>query len=156
MDPNRNYRPVPPDQQQSSQNGQSSREFRASGVRRGNVCASSGESSGLATYLKARVYDKELDCLLDTGSEVSLIPASLVLKSEIRPTDYTLKAANGTPIEVLGCAVIPITTDIYSSTVDGVVTDHVTEVMLGADWLSQNYAQWNFVDATDSRGRSRG
>ena len=33
MDPNRNYRPAPPDQQQSSQNGQSSREFRASGVR---------------------------------------------------------------------------------------------------------------------------
>ena len=75
-----------------------------------------------------------------------------MVKSEIRPTDYTLKAANGTPIEVLGCAVIPISTDIYSSTVDGVVTDHVTEVMLGADWLSQNYAQWNFVDATVSLG----
>ena len=47
---------------------------------------------------------------------------------------------------------IPITTGIYSSTVDGVVTEHVTEVMLGADWLSQNYAQWNFVDATVSLG----
>ena len=32
MGPDRNYRPAPPDPQQSLQNGQSSREFRASGV----------------------------------------------------------------------------------------------------------------------------
>ena len=152
MDPNRNYRPAPPGPQLSSQNGQSPQEYRASGVRKSRVCASVGESSGSATYLKARVYDKELDCLLGTGSEVSLIPASLVLKSEIRPTDYTLRAASGTRIEVLGCAVIPITTDVYSSAVDGVVTNHVTELMLGADWPSENFAQWNFVDSTVSLG----
>ena len=98
------------------------------------------------------MYDKELDCLLDTGSEVSLIPASLVVESEIRPTDYTLRAANGTSIGVLGCAIIPITTDIYSSSVEGVVTDHVTEFMLGADWLGENMAQWNFADSTVSLG----
>ena len=85
---------------------------------------------------------------MDTGSEVSLLPASLVPENQIRPTDYTLRAANGTPIEVLGCAVVPITTGLYSSTVDGVVTNHVTEVMLGADWLSDNNAQWNFVNST--------
>ena len=103
--PSQSYRPAQPESQQPSQNGQSSREYRASGVKRSRVRTSTGESSGSATYLKARVDGREQDCLLDTGSEVSLLPASLVPRSEIRPTDYTLRAANGTRIEVLGCAV---------------------------------------------------
>ena len=112
------------------------------------VRAANGDSPGSATYLRARVDGREQDCLLDTGSEVSLLPASLVPKSQIRPTDYTLRAANGTRIEVLGCAEVPITTELFSSTIDGIATNHVTEVMLGADWLSDNNAQWNFVDST--------
>ena len=89
---------------------------------------------------------------MDSGSEVSLLPASLVPKNQIRPTDYTLKAANGTRIDVLGCAVMPIATESYRSIVEAVVTNHVTEVMLGADWLSENNAQWNFTDATVNLG----
>jgi len=96
---------------QQSQSGEDNREYRASRVKRSSVCAYNGESSGSVTYLKARVDGREHDCLLDTGSEVSLLPASVVPKSQIQQTDYIVRAANGTRIEVLGCAVVPITTE---------------------------------------------
>jgi len=153
MDSSRNYRPMQPGPQQPSQASQPPREYRASGVKKSRrVRAASGDSSGSATYLKARVDGSEQDCLLDTGSEVSLLPASLVPKSQIRPTGYTLRTTNGTRVEVLGYAQLPITTELYSLTVDGIVTNHATEVMLGADWLTDNNAQWNFVNSTISLG----
>jgi len=37
-------------------------------------------------------------CLLDTGCEKSLIPASLVPSAEVKPVDFKLYAANNTPI----------------------------------------------------------
>ena len=55
----------------------------------------------LATYLKAGVNGRDQECLLDSGSEVSVIPASLVRKSDIRQTDQSLKAVNGTGIKIL-------------------------------------------------------
>jgi len=45
---------------------------------------------------------KECDCLLDTGSETSLLPASLVEAAYIIRSSQTLKAANGTVIPILG------------------------------------------------------
>ena len=41
------------------------------------------QSGGHSTYLKATIGAKDYDCLLDTGSEVSLLPAVLVDKSYI-------------------------------------------------------------------------
>ena len=154
MDSSRNFRPMQTGQQQQSQASQPSREYRALSVKKSSVRATSGDSFRSATYLKARVDGREQDCLLDTGSKVSLLPATLVPRSQFRPTDYTLRAANATPIEVLGCADVPITTEMYSLVVDGIVTNHVTEVMLGVDWLSDNSTQWNFVDSTIQLGGS--
>ena len=69
-------------------------------------------------------------------------------KSQLEPTSYTLKAANGTEITVLGQATVPLVTPWYESTVTGLVTDHVAEVMLGIDWLSDNDADWKFRDSS--------
>ena len=85
-------------------------------------------------YLRARVDGREQDCLLDTGSQISVLPSSIVPKEYIRPADYTLKAVNGTKIEVLGQATLPLITPWCMTTVTGLVTDHVAEVLLGADW----------------------
>ena len=43
-------------------------------------------NGGAATYLSARIDGRSQDCLLDTGSEISLLPASLVRNELIRPT----------------------------------------------------------------------
>ena len=79
---------------------------------------------------------------------MSVLPSSLVHKSQVEPTSFTLKAANGTEIAVLGQATVPLVTPWYESTVTGLVTDHVAEVMLGIDWLSDNDADWKFKDSS--------
>jgi len=44
-----------------------------------------------ACYLKVRINDNKCDCLLDTGSDVSVLPLSYVKGCQIRPTGQTLK-----------------------------------------------------------------
>lgn len=112
----------------------------------GTTTASERRRAG-ATYLRATIDGRAQDCLLDTGSEVSLLPASLVRSELLRPTTQTLKAANGTEIGVLGEATLPFKTQFFSSTITGLVSDHVAEIMLGVDWLTQNNAVWDFQGA---------
>ena len=97
-----------------------------------------------AAYLRARVNGQEQDSLLDSGSEVSVLPATLVCGHILRPTDKILRAANGTKIKVLGEATVSFETPQYSSSVNGLVSEHVAEVMLGIDWLRENNATWDF------------
>ena len=104
-------------------------------------------SSGRAAYFRANVGERSCDCLLDTGSEVSLLPADLVRRSNIKSTTKTLKAANGTAIPVLGEATVRIQRGNFQSTVTGLVSEHIVEVMLGIEWLTENRVIWDFVNA---------
>ena len=111
--------------------------------------ATTGSERGKAgsTYLRATIDGRTQDCLLDTGSEVSLLPAPLVRGELLRPTTQTLRAANGTEIGVLGEATLSFKTQFFSSTITGLVSDHIAEVMLGVDWLTQNNVVWDFQGA---------
>ena len=53
-------------------------------------------------YLKVLVDGKPVDCLLDTGSEVTLIPGSLVKDLPKQRIVSQIRAENGTLIDVLG------------------------------------------------------
>jgi len=55
-----------------------------------------------STYLRVKLGNQECDCLLDTGSDVTLIPVSVDKNAEIKQTSHVLIAANGTRIAVLG------------------------------------------------------
>ena len=99
---------------------------------------------GCATYLRAAVNGHECDCLLDSGSEVTLLPASIVAFLELQPTKKTLKAANKTDIPVLGKVTVPLKTGNFTSCITGLVSDHVGKVILGYDWLTENKANWDF------------
>ena len=72
----------------------------------------------------------------------------LVEGCNLRPTRQTLRAANGSAIPVLGEATVSFETPKYKSTITGLVTDHVEEVMLGISWLYQSGAKWNFQEAS--------
>lgn len=117
--------------------------FQCMGTRK---CFEDGYKS--ATYLRAVISNQERDCLLDTGSEISLLPASIVDRSLISSTSHTLKAANGTSIPVLGQATVPIRVGHSTSTVRGLVSDHIAEVMLGIEWLTENRVVWDFNSST--------
>jgi hypothetical protein len=107
-----------------------------------------GSSQRHATYLRAVIANQERDCLLDTGSEISLLPVCVVEPSRINRTSHTLRAANGTAIPVLGEAKISLRVGRSSSMVTGLVSDHIAEVMLGVDWLTKNRVIWDFSSAT--------
>ena len=97
-----------------------------------------------AAYLHATVGSTDCKCLLDSGSEISVLPAEIVPADMITRTTHTLKAANGTPISVSGQATLPLTVGTFKTTVTGVVSAHVTEVMLGIEWLTDNQVVWHF------------
>ena len=103
----------PPLQSRQQPQEQRRQEFRTSGVTRSDGRSISHVADHLATYLRARVDGREQDCLLDSGSEMSVLPSSLVHKSQLEPTSFTLKAANGTEIAVLGQATVPLVTPWY-------------------------------------------
>ena len=106
-----------------------------------------------ASYLRARVNGQEVECLLDTGSEVSLLPLSLINRNMLEPTSQTLQAANGTQIAVLGEATVSFETPWYTTSITGLVSDHIVDVMLGIDWLAKNDASWDFRTASIRLGR---
>ena len=69
-------------------------------VRKNNSVHFRGEESR-RVYLEV-VDGHPVDCLLDTGSEVTLIPGNLVRELPKKPITSQIRAANGTIIEMLG------------------------------------------------------
>jgi len=74
-------------------------------------------STGRAVFLRATAGEQKCDCLLDTGSDVSLMPADLIPCSSMTTTTKTLKAVTRTPIPVLGEATVRIQRGDFMSTI---------------------------------------
>ena len=105
-------------------------------------------------YVRARINGRELPCLLDTGSDVSVLPSFVVDVGKIRSATRGLMVADGSTIPILGTTVASFTTDSYKSRFKALVSEHVHEVMLGIDFLTQNKASWDFAGFKVSfRGR---
>ena len=109
-----------------------------------------------AVYIRGTINGRSQLCLVDTGSEVSLIPASTVLGLEIRPCDRYLMAANGSDIRVLGEIRVPIKVrsgfEISSSFL---VSDQIADPMLGMDWLREHRCRLGFGTGSLFIGRKR-
>ena len=105
---------------------------------------STEQNMSAATYLRARVGKRVCNCLLDTGSDVTVIPASLVCRDDIKDTVHTLSAANGTEIAVIGEVSLPFSIGEFRGMLTGLVSEHVGEVMLGIDWMVSNSVTWEF------------
>ena len=90
---------------------------------------------GRTLYARMEINSKWLDCLIDTGSEVNLIPAKFSNNLEIQPTKRVLQAANGTCIEVLGEVELAVRVAGLSLNTTFIVSDQIEEVLIGVDWL---------------------
>jgi hypothetical protein len=99
------------------------------------------------TYLKLSVEGRVVSCLLDTGSEVTLLPVELTANIAVTPSTQKLIAANGTEINVLGSATIEATEGTHSFQITGLVSDHVLDPILGIDFLHAHDALWKFASA---------
>ena len=95
-------------------------------------------------YVRVKIQGKVYRALLDTGCDATLIPAKMVKKNKVYNTDHSCVAANGTTIPILGWASMQGWMANMPVQVNGLVTEHVRELMLGIDWLSANNITWNF------------
>ena len=96
-------------------------------------------------YLDIQIRGRNKQCLLDTGCEISIIPANIVDRRTIRHCDQALLAANGTAIPTLGRATVQVQLGDRYVYINGLVSEHVSDVMLGIDWLETSGALWDFA-----------
>lgn len=73
--------------------------------------------------------------LIDTGADVSVIPKNSNL-SRIKPTSIRLFAANGTPIEVYGEALLKVSLGLRREFLWNFLIADVNTGIIGADFLS--------------------
>ena len=95
-------------------------------------------------YLHFVINKKRDSCLLDTGSETSVIGRRLVPDLVLQPTSQHLYAANGTEIPLLGEVAISFRLQGVPASANVVVAESVEDLILGIDWISENKCQWDF------------
>ena len=100
---------------------------------------------GGAVYLRVRVNGRVIYALLDTGCEHSLVGTRcLPLDVTLQPSRIRLTAANGSSIPLRGQVKVNLQTDQFTSETELLVSDNVTEMILGIDWLVQEDCEWSF------------
>ena len=128
-----------PYEAQHSQNNSTQQSTTSSA--RGTTADENGEAR---VYVKMRVGRTTQLCLLDTGCDITLIPARVAGRRKIHDTAQQCIAANGTQIPILGWTLIKAWIGRNPVNINGLVTEHVADVMLGIDWLRENDVIWNF------------
>jgi len=106
--------------------------------------AASSEFGKEKVYIRVRFNGTPRRSLLDTGSEASLIPASMVKGCRILPTNQKISAANGTDIPLIGYTTVPAKIGKQRIEVMGFVTKHIDVPYLVIDFLTDYDAKWDF------------
>ena len=97
-------------------------------------------------YIKLEIERQHCVCLLDTESDVTLFTEPVVKGYQVRESDIELLAANETGIPVTGTVTVRAKLGGRTITMDGLVLEHIQEVILGLDWLESQGANWNFCE----------
>lgn len=97
-------------------------------------------------YINANVEDNRIVCLLDSGCEQTIMPLKLIKKCgyAIHHTDKTVRAANGTKLDLAGECKVALTLQHDTIFINALVSHDVEEVMLGYDFLVTNDCVWQF------------
>ena len=74
-----------------------------------------------------------------------MISSRLVKRGSIRHTTWTLIAAYGTGVPILGWTTLKAYVGDIEVLIHGLVSEHIVDVMLGVDWLKDNEVVWNFT-----------
>ena len=99
---------------------------------------------GRNVYLRMALNGTEYSFLLDSGCDVTLLPAHFVRGHQIIPTNKQVTAANGTSIELIGEALVELKLGSISIPTHALISEHVVEPLIGYDWLSKNQIYWGF------------
>ena len=103
-----------------------------------------GKHRGGNAYITVSIGGVQREILLDTGCDQSLIPASYVEGYELMPTGARVTAANDTPIKIVGRTQVVIELGPLHFKSWVLVSDMISEGMLGLDWIEQVCPTWDF------------
>ena len=111
-----------------------------------------GKENGLSSptrirreaYLEVQLGSQKVLALLDSGCEQSVVGRTLIRKVPLEPTNEKLSTADGTDIPLLGETTIYFSVSGLQTSCRVVVTDVLTELILGIDWLRRNQCVWDF------------
>ena len=92
----------------------------------------------VGVYLEIDIGGRNLHALLDSGSDISLVPRDVVPMGTLRKTVQVLHAANGTEIEVLGETEVTMNVADLELPCDCLVVRDVSDVILGLDWMTKH------------------
>src|SRR6218665_606740 len=107
-------------------------------------------------YLRCTINKRSTLCLVDTGSEVSLLPLDLAEGLTLQQTGRVLFAANSTEIRVSGEVSLPVKMNRgFQLETKFLVSDQVHEAMFGMDWLRQHRCRISFGTGAMYVGRRR-
>ena len=88
-------------------------------------------------YLEIKMGSRKILALLDSGCEQSVIGRNLMKRVPLEPTNETLSTADGTDVPLIGEATIEFSVCGFVTNCRVVVTEVITELILGIDWMQQ-------------------
>ena len=95
-------------------------------------------------YLEVQLGSQKVLALLDSGCEQSVVGRTLIRKVPLERTNEKLSTADGTDVPLLGETTIYFSVSGLQTSCRVVVTDVLTELILGIDWLRRNQCVWDF------------
>ena len=95
-------------------------------------------------YLEIFMGSRKTLALLDSGCEQSVIGRNLIRKIPLKPTSEKLCTADGTDIPLLGETIVELSVSGFRTSCRVVVTDAITEFILGIEWMKKNQCVWDF------------
>jgi len=96
-------------------------------------------------YFDAHLGKRRVNFLVDTGCERFVTLKQIIGDARLEPAECRLFAANRTVINVLGKVMMNIQIGDLLLPRRFVVSDNITEPMLGVEWLRCNQMKWDFA-----------
>ena len=95
-------------------------------------------------YLEMSLNGVKRMFLVDSGCDMTLLPLRYVGNNQIRTSSRKVYAANGAEIVISGEVTVDLWLGNCVITRDALVSEFVSEAMIGYDWLAKNDCYWGF------------
>jgi hypothetical protein len=95
-------------------------------------------------YIKILIDDYPVHAMVDSGSQLSLIPYNMICPTDLKPSKQIVIAANGSKISIEGEVLLPCKLGDFEFEVRCLVSKQLDDFILGLSWLKGVGATWDF------------
>src|SRR6218665_3874788 len=96
--------------------------------------------------VKVKIRGRNVMTLLGTGSGTNLLEKKYVHPRDLRPSQQSVRAANGSKIRIVGEATVSMQIGAKTYRVPVLVTDQMSGLTLGLPWLRRYHLIWKLCD----------